>query len=104
MTLIADSIIIQGMERLYTLLEAADALRLSENTTRRHIKTGRLRARKIGKVWRVTQSALDELTTGDEADANDEADARRTLAETRPDEFIAWDAAKAALDAAPKAS
>ncbi len=49
------------MERLYTLLEAADALRLSENTIRRHIKAGRLPARKIGKVWRVAEPSLRAL-------------------------------------------
>lgn len=43
---------------LYTLQEACRVLRVSEPTVRRWIKGGRLRARKIGRDYRILGSDL----------------------------------------------
>jgi len=43
---------------LYTLREACRVLRVSEPTVRRWVKTGRLRARKIGRDYRFLGSEL----------------------------------------------
>lgn len=43
---------------LYTLQEACQLLRISESTARRWIKEGRLRARKIGRDYRIVGNEL----------------------------------------------
>ena len=43
---------------LYTLREACRVLRVSEPTVRRWVKTGRLRARRIGRDYRFLGSVL----------------------------------------------
>ena len=48
-------------ERLYTVDETASILELHPRTIRRFIHEGRLTARKVGKQWRISESALDEL-------------------------------------------
>jgi excisionase family DNA binding protein len=94
-------------ETFLTVEQAARELQVTPYTLREWLKARRLRGVKIGGYWRVPAVALEELANGtDDADANalDEADARRVLAETPDDAFIPWDTAKAALDAAPEAS
>lgn len=48
------------MEKIYTLQEAADLLKVSTRSVLRYIKSGRLKATKIGQ-WRVNESALNEF-------------------------------------------
>ncbi|KKR58932.1 MAG: hypothetical protein UY03_C0026G0003 [Parcubacteria group bacterium GW2011_GWA2_47_64] len=48
------------MEKIYTLQETADLLKVSTRSVLRYIKSGRLKATKIGQ-WRVGESALDEF-------------------------------------------
>lgn len=48
------------MEKIYTLQEAADLLKVSTRSILRYIKAGRLKATKIGQ-WRVSESALNEF-------------------------------------------
>ena len=50
------------MEMLLTIEQAATRLQLHRDTVRRHIKRGELRAFKRGRVWRVPETALDEVT------------------------------------------
>lgn len=45
-------------EELYTVDDAAQRLELHPRTIRRYIKEGKLPARKIGKEWRITGTAL----------------------------------------------
>jgi excisionase family DNA binding protein len=45
--------------RLLTVLEAAEALQLSERTIRRRCTDGSLPSHRIGRVWRVDGRALD---------------------------------------------
>ena len=48
------------MEKLFTLKETAKILRVSERTILRYLKSGKLKASKLGQ-WRIKQSDLDEL-------------------------------------------
>jgi len=48
------------MEKIYTLQETADLLKVSTRSVLRYIKAGRLKATKIGQ-WRVSESALNEF-------------------------------------------
>ena len=45
-------------EQELTIAEVARRLRISQNTVLRRIKVGLLRARRDGKLWRVTRSDL----------------------------------------------
>ena len=48
------------MEKLFTLKETAKILRVSERTILRYLKSGKLKASKVGK-WRVKQSDLEKF-------------------------------------------
>ncbi len=46
-------------ERLLTLKEAAEVLRLSARTVREYVKRGEIRGKIIGKRWRFRRADLD---------------------------------------------
>lgn len=46
----------------YSIYEAAEVLGVHERTIRRHIKTGELKAGKIGRQWRISREALLEYS------------------------------------------
>lgn len=46
------------MDKLLTLKETAKILRVSERTVMRYLKSGKLRASKVGK-WRIKESDLE---------------------------------------------
>lgn len=46
------------LERLFTVEEAAQALRLHGDTVRLWLRTGRLRGIKVGRSWRVAEQEL----------------------------------------------
>lgn len=48
-------------ERLYTVEEAAEHLGVSMVTVGRWLRSGNLRGVKVGRAWRVPESALDEV-------------------------------------------
>ena len=48
------------MEKLFTLKETAKILRVSERTIMRYLKSGKLKASKLGK-WRIKQSDLEKF-------------------------------------------
>ena len=48
------------MEKLLTLKETAKILRVSERTIMRYLKSGKLKASKLGQ-WRIGESDLDEF-------------------------------------------
>jgi excisionase family DNA binding protein len=62
--------------RLYTAEEVAELLNLHVKTIRRYVQDGRLKARRIGKEYRVTRADL-------EAFAGDTLAAETPVAETR---------------------
>jgi excisionase family DNA binding protein len=45
--------------RLLTLCEAAEVLRLSERTVREYVQRGEIKGRIIGKRWRFRRADLD---------------------------------------------
>lgn len=53
--------------KVYTLEELVDLLKVTKRTLYNYIKSGRLKAVKMGKYWRVTQKQLDAfLSEGEE--------------------------------------
>ena len=50
----------KNTEKLLTIEEVADILRVSTRSVNRYIIAGRLKASKIG-VWRIKQSDLDKF-------------------------------------------
>jgi len=51
--------------RVYALDEVADILKITRRTLYTYVKTGKLRAVKIGKYWRVAEQELqDFIATG----------------------------------------
>ena len=46
-------------ERLLTLREAAEVLRLSQRTVREYVQRGEIKGRIIGKRWRFRRADLD---------------------------------------------
>lgn len=50
--------------KAYTLEEVADMLKVTKRTLYNHIKSGKLKAVKMGKYWRVTAESLQELLNG----------------------------------------
>ena len=56
------------MEKLYTPLEVAEYLGLSRKTIYRYLETGDLKAKKIGREYRITQSQLQEFINGRQED------------------------------------
>ena len=48
------------MEKLLTIKEVAEYLRVSERSINRYIEAGRLKASKIGQ-WRISQKDLEEF-------------------------------------------
>ena len=48
------------MEKLLTLAETAKILRVSERTIMRYLKSGKLKAAKLG-IWRIKESDLEKF-------------------------------------------
>ena len=46
------------MDKIYSVRETAQILSLNEETLRRYIKAGKIRASKIGKVWRIQEEDI----------------------------------------------
>ncbi len=51
----------ESMEELLTVGEVAEQLKISKATVRRHIREGRLRAVKIGRVVRISAKEIKSL-------------------------------------------
>ena len=50
-------------EQHYTVPDVAKALKVDERTIRSWIESGKIRAVRIGRHYRISQSALDALLT-----------------------------------------
>jgi len=48
------------MQKLYTIQEVADILKVSKKSVYRYIKSGKLEATKIGQ-WRIKEEDLNKL-------------------------------------------
>jgi excisionase family DNA binding protein len=51
------------MDKLFTPEQAADYLQVSSRSVYRWIHTGRLPARKVGRLWRITEADLAAFPT-----------------------------------------
>ena len=49
-------------EKLYTKEEAADILKISPKTLGDWLRAGKIRGVKVGRLWRIPETALDEVT------------------------------------------
>ena len=49
----------------YTVKEVAEILHKTPTTVRGYIKSGELKAKKVGRPWYVTEKALEEFIGGD---------------------------------------
>jgi excisionase family DNA binding protein len=63
-------------EELFTVDRVAEKVGLHPRTVRRFIREGRLRAKKIGKQWRILSRDLDELIGKEAADEEAPGDRR----------------------------
>ncbi len=58
----------QEEDTILTTQEACDYLRISRPTYVKYVHTGRIKATKVGKGWRVLKSELDRFLKGDNGD------------------------------------
>ena len=49
----------------YTVQEVAEMLKKTPTTIRKYIKTGELKAKKVGSPWYITDKALAEFISGE---------------------------------------
>ncbi len=49
----------------YTPVEAAEILHKNPDTVRRYIRSGKLKAQKVGNTWYITDKTLTEFVTGE---------------------------------------
>jgi len=54
--------------KTYTVEEAAKILQVTPYTIRAWLKAGKLPGRKVGGVWRILDSALEDFLTGGNPD------------------------------------
>lgn len=57
---------------IYTVDQVADILELHPKTVRRFIQEGKLKARKVGKQWRIQKSDLQTLIGDEQAGGHEE--------------------------------
>ncbi len=55
-----------SMERIFTVQTLSEYLNLKPVTIREMLKAGKIRASKIGKEWRITESAVKEFLAAHE--------------------------------------
>jgi len=48
-------------ERFYTIKEVAELLKVSDGGVRKWLKTGKLKGIKLGRIWRIKKSDLEEF-------------------------------------------
>ncbi len=58
----------QKQDTVLITREACDYLRISRPTYAKYLRTGRIKATKAGKGWRVLKSELDRFLKGDNRD------------------------------------
>ncbi len=50
---------------MYTIKEVAEMFKCNPETIKRQIYKGKIKAIKIGKVWRITQEEIDRIKRGE---------------------------------------
>ena len=59
-------------ETLYTVPELQELLGLSDRSIRKYFREGRLKGRKIGRSWHITEKALQDFLGGTGAPADEQ--------------------------------
>ncbi len=54
--------------KAYTIEEVAEILKVNPRTVNRMLERGELRGFKVGRLWRVSQEALEAYMRGDKAE------------------------------------
>jgi len=67
---------------LYTVEEVAERLSVHVKTVRRMIRDGRLRAKRIGKAYRIPRASLDEVAGSASTEGADVPRTRQVIAST----------------------
>ena len=67
------------VKHLYTVEEVAELLNLHVKTVRRYVQDGRLKAKRIGKQYRIARADLDEFAGGRAPDATPVARTRHVV-------------------------
>lgn len=57
--------------KVYTIEEIAEMLHVTRRTVYSYVKSGKLKAVKIGKYWRITEENLKTFFEPKEAEANE---------------------------------
>ena len=52
------------MERILTADEVAEYLKVNIRTVYKLLESGELQGRKIGRIWRITESAVNDFIQG----------------------------------------
>jgi excisionase family DNA binding protein len=66
----------ENLEELLLPAEVARILRVTTRTVERYCKQGRLRAVKVGRLWRIPRSSLEEFLETEGSDAKRSLDRR----------------------------
>nr|PZN07803.1 MAG: DNA-binding protein [Caldicoprobacter oshimai] len=54
------------MEKYYSTEDVAEILGFKEKTVREWLRTGKLKGKKVGRLWRVKESDLEEFINNTE--------------------------------------
>jgi len=52
------------MDKYYTVKEVMELLNMCDETIYRYIRSGKLKATRLGKQWRINENNLNELMQG----------------------------------------
>lgn len=55
------------MERVLTAEEVADYLKINIRTVYKLLESGELRGIKVGRIWRIAESAVNEFVRGEDS-------------------------------------
>lgn len=61
----------------YTVAEVAKMLNRSGDLVRKYIRSGKLKAQKVGNTWYITDRTLTELITGEKPEPRPRDDSKR---------------------------
>jgi excisionase family DNA binding protein len=54
-----------GVERILTADEVAEYLKVNIRTVYKLLESGELQGRKIGRIWRISESAVNDFVQGE---------------------------------------
>ena len=60
------------MEKIYTLNEVKEYLKISDPTIRRYIKSGKIKAQMVGRQYRITETELKSFLDREKKGGNNQ--------------------------------